>query len=407
MQARSERTIAPSRTTCGKVLVQTAVLVMCLALAACANRPGVGSLSVSTASAPGATTHDILVVTTRERDTQPGTLFNGERKDGINYAKATISVPPSPPHIPGQVQWGSIIPGDPNTDFVARSASYIPDRAAMLKDLNKRLMKLPKGERTVFLFIHGYNTKFVEGLFRFTQIIHDSKTTNVPVYFSWASRGQLTDYVYDLNSAMVARTALASTVKDLVDSKAEKIVILAHSMGTYLLMETARQLTPAAAKKFQSKVQQVILAAPDIDIDVFKEQLRHMGKPKNPFVIMVSKDDRALKASRKIAGDKERVGAYSNDLELAELGAIVVDLTEVESADGAHHSKFAQLAQFGPELSRTLTQSSLTQNVPNQGSRLSNAGQDLGSVVSSTAQAAVSLPIAIITAPISLATGGR
>ncbi|MBO0345068.1 alpha/beta hydrolase [Roseibium limicola] len=382
-----------------------ATLLVCLFLAGCGARPVTGALQVSEEDAPGTTKHDILIVSTREKDERPGTYFNGERSMLANYAEAEISVPPG--HAAGQIEWPNAAPGNPATDFTAREASYLKDRAAWKADLNKRLMAKPKSERSVFLFIHGYNTLFAEGLYRFTQFVHDSGFTGVPVHFSWASRGSLTDYVYDLNSALVARTALQQTVADIADSKAENIFILAHSMGNWLMMETARQLPIKERLQLDRRVTQVILAAPDIDIDVFKEQLMAMGKPSKPFVILVSEDDRALNISQRIAGGKSRVGSYGDGKELAELGAIVINLTSIKGSDVTNHSKFAEIAAAAPQLADVLSQQDLTSFDPNGPNQIGQAGQDLGSFVLSTAQVAVTLPTALITLPISLASGRR
>lgn len=381
-----------------------ACLVLCLLAASCGSRPETGALLVSDHSAPGATPHKVLIVSTREKDDRPGTFFNGERTLTANYAEATIAVPSS--HEAGKIEWPDTPPGDPETDFTTLSASYIDGHEAFQRTLAAELAKKPKGERNVFLFIHGYNTLFAEGLYRFTQFVHDSGFTGVPVHFSWASRGNLTDYVYDLNSALVARSALAQTVDDIVDSKAENIFILAHSMGNWLMMETARQLSEKERQKLDRRVTQVILAAPDIDIDVFKEQLKAMGKPKRPFIILVSEDDRALGISKRIAGGKSRVGAYGDEKELAELGAIVVNLTDIKSDDATHHSKFAEIAAAAPQLSTVLRQQELGTFDPNAPNQVGQAGQDLGTFVRSTAQVAITVPTALVTLPISIVTGG-
>ena len=73
-------------------------------------------------------------------------------------------------------------------------------------------------------------------------------------------------------------------------------------------------------------------------------------KPNRPFYIIVSKDDKALRASNFIAGGQVRLGANEDTAELAALGAIVVDMTDVEANDFANHGKFAELAELGPEL---------------------------------------------------------
>jgi esterase/lipase superfamily enzyme len=377
-------------------------LLVALLVSACGSRPTTGALAINTEPAAGAQDHDILIVTTREKDPTPNTFFNGERSPTINYAEATISVPPT--HKAGAVEWPRELPGNPKTDFVARKAGYIEDEQAFLRQLNQQLSELPAGKRDVMLFIHGYNTLFAEGLYRFTQFVHDSQAPVVPVLFTWASRGQLQGYVYDLNSAALARDSLEQTFRLLAKSKADSISILAHSMGNYLLLETARQMPLAERRQFDRKVGSVVLAAPDIDIDLFKSSLRKLGKPPKPYIIVVSRDDKALRLSRAIAGGVERVGAYSDDEELAELGAIVFDVTELDAGETSSHSKFAALAEYSPGLRDALLKSGLTDQNSVTGPK--TLGDDLGSFVGNTTQAAVTLPIKIVAAPFTLATGG-
>ena len=104
-----------------------------------------------------------------------------------------------------------------------------------------------------------------------------------------------------------------------------------------------------------SKIGAILLAAPDIDIDVFKSQLRRFGNPQKPFYVVLSKDDRALFLSKTIAGGVTRVGDSSDTAELTALGATVIDLTDVKATDATNHDKFVQLASVGPELRSILT----------------------------------------------------
>ncbi|MEO9525782.1 alpha/beta hydrolase [Roseibium sp.] len=385
-----------------QALTATALVVTLALVTACSGRPGAGALALNTDPAPDARVSDILIATTRERDSRPGSYFSGERATAVSYAEASISVPPS--HVAGEIEWPASLPGNPDKEFVARDAGYIADKTAFRQEINERLAAMPPGKREILVFIHGYNTRFPESLYRFTQIVHDSKFEGVPVLFTWASRGKLQDYVYDLNSAAIARSALEETLVELARSKADTITVLAHSMGNWLLMETAVQIRPENRHLLSREINNIVLAAPDIDVDLFKAQLKKIGKPAKPYTVIVSKDDRALRLSRRIAGGKERVGAYSDDQELAELGAVVVDVTELESLDGAHHTKFAQLAQFRPEFLTTFSQSAVASNTDqNRGASL---GGDLGSFVGQTAEAAVTLPIRVITAPFTYAAGG-
>nr|WP_250152511.1 alpha/beta hydrolase [Ancylobacter radicis] len=317
-------------------------------LAACAGRPGPEALAaINETTVQGASEHVILVASSRERDPNPGIFFNGERTTALNFARIDMTVPPT--HKPGMVEIPRGV-ANPATDMTVREALYRDTPAQFSADLKAELARRKPGDRDVTIFVHGYNTLFSEALYRFAQMAEDSKQPGVPVLFTWASRGSVADYVYDNNSATAARDRLEETIRLVFDSGAENVTILAHSMGNWVTVEALRQIKISGKPIPQSKIENIILAAPDIDVDVFKSQLKRLGKPPKPFIVIVSRDDKALAFSDFIAGDKPRLGAYTNDQELVELGAVVVDMTKVKSLDEFNHGKFAQLAQMAPEL---------------------------------------------------------
>ena len=367
---------------------------MAASLAACASRPESGYLSPVALVAPGAVDHTVIVATTRERDPRPGTLFNGDRASASDYAEVTVSVPPT--HKDGEIEWPRTPPGDPNTDFVARDEKYLDGDKAFLRAVNAQLELRPAGKRRVFLFIHGFNTMFAEGLYREVQIVHDAKAPGVPVLFTWASRGKPTAYIYDTNSATAARDELEHTLRLLLASKAEEVNVLAHSMGNWVTVEAFRQIKISGNLDHVSKLGYVFLAAPDIDIDVFKSEMRRIGKPKKPFYIVLSKDDKALWLSRTIGGGVTRVGDNPDTAELAALGATVIDLTDVKGNDSTNHDKFNQLAAVAPQLRSVLAQGIAANR---RATALSDgaAGGGLGAVVS--------LPITLLGAPVRIIAG--
>ena len=165
-------------------------------------------------------------------------------------------------------------------------------------------------------------------------------------------------YIYDTNSATAARDGLEHTLRLVMASNAEHVNILAHSMGNWVTVEALRQIKISGDLKHTDKIGYVFLAAPDIDIDVFKSEMQRFGKPKRPFYIVPSQDDKALAMSKFIAGGEGRVGAAANIDELAALGATVIDLTDVKADDSMNHGKFAQLAEVAPELRAVLAMGS-------------------------------------------------
>ncbi len=359
----------------------------------CASRPDAGALLPLAGPVPGASEHLLLAATTRARDARPGTLFSGARAENLDFARVAMSVPPA--HRQGEIEVPSSPPGDPSLHFVAREASYLPNERAFVETLNEQLAKRRPGDRKILLFVHGYNTHFAEGVLRLTQIVHDVGSPAVPLLFSWASRGRVLDYVYDNNSATIARDGLERTIRLAFASKAEQVNIVAHSMGNWATVEALRQIRISRDVPPSSKLGVVILAAPDIDLDVFKNQMRRFGVPRKPFIIVLSRDDRALRASSLIAGGQQRLGMNDRTDELEAMGAVVIDLSSVNSADAMNHSKFAALAAIGPSLPAILAK---------------GIGTPAGAMQSGPAsllQLGVALPGAVVSTSRTVLTGNR
>ncbi|KAB2859935.1 MAG: alpha/beta fold hydrolase, partial [Bauldia sp.] len=206
---------------------------------------------------------------------------------------------------------------DPARHFAAGEVALYPREEGFANGLRESLKRT---DGRALIFVHGYRTPFDNSVYRAAQIVHDSGYRGTPVLFSWASTGRTVDYIYDNNSATVARDGLEKTLRLLHAAGARRIDIVAHSMGNWLTMEALRQFALASDRDVSDRLGDVILASPDIDVDVFKSQLRRIGKPDRPFFVIVSRDDRALLASSIIAGNRPRVGDYGNDADLAELG---------------------------------------------------------------------------------------
>jgi len=88
------------------------------------------------------------------------------------------------------------------------------------------------------------------------------------------------------------------------------------------------------------RLKNIVLASPDIDIDVFRSQLSQIDGSHRGFFVLTSSDDKALGFSRTIAGGINRVGDADPD-ELAALGVTVIDLSNIEDSSSGSHSKFA------------------------------------------------------------------
>ena len=75
-----------------------------------------------------------------------------------------------------------------------------------------------------------------------------------------------------------------------LSSNGRRVMLVAHSMGTYLTMETLRQMALKGID-VDGRINGVIFVAQDIDGDLFQDQARDIGKLPEPFVLMVAEQD--------------------------------------------------------------------------------------------------------------------
>ncbi|KRE08568.1 hypothetical protein ASE61_03050 [Bosea sp. Root670] len=370
------------------------VLLLPLALAACGT-PRVLELS-SAPKAEVAGTVQIYVATTREASAQP-VYFSGERGPKLSFARLDITVPRN--HKPGELELPDSGPGDPAKHFTATNLQKL-DLAPIVSDVRKELARRPASQRDVLVFVHGYNTNFADAAYRFAQIVYDSGFKGVPVLFTWPSRGQLLAYPYDRESAFYSRDFLELNLRAIArDLGPSRMDILAHSMGTLLTLETLRQAAIRGDGTFGGKLRDVMLAAPDVDLDVFKTQMREIRRP---VTVFVSADDRALDFSRRFAGDKKRLGAVSSKdtetiAELEKLGVRLIDLSEVSSGDSLNHAKFASSPKVVQMIGQRLQQDKgIGFAGPQFGDRLGDVAGGVMGTVGSTVGLVVTAPITII-----------
>ncbi len=316
------------------------IIAAALLLAGCMGPKTDGLMATASMSIPVteiAGNHSIFVATTRDYASDANRVFDGDRSATLNFARVNVTVPRA--HETGAIELKKRgKPDDPSKFFTATDVVAYDTQPKFSTALSADIAA--RGGRAL-IFIHGYNTAFDAAVYRVTQIAHDAGYSGTPVLFSWASGGKTTDYVYDNNSASAARDQLEATIRLVAQSGARRIDIVAHSMGTWLTMEVLRQMAITGDRTLGGKLGDVVLASPDIDVDVFKSQMRRYGKPEKPFFLLLSDDDRALRVSRILAGNKPRVGGYEAAAELAEYGVTVVDLSKAKSGDRFNHNKFA------------------------------------------------------------------
>lgn len=301
-----------------------------LSLVACTPR---GAIRIDPDAAGVGTVEHIYIGTTRGFDQAESEPFGKIRQPNPRYVRLDVSIPPE--RKPGEISWPvkNRAP-DPLTQFVALQQVIYDGDKSFRTDLAAALRAEPAGPREAVVFVHGFNNTFAEGAYRWAQLGHDLDVKGVLVHYSWPSRASPLGYVYDRDSALFARDGFEDLLHELDKAGTQRFVIVGHSMGAAVVMETLRQMAIAGDRHLLDKIAGVMLMSPDIDVDVFREQARRVGKLPQPFVIFTSKKDRALALSARLTGQQDRVGNLADATQLGGLKITLVDTTAFSSGLG-------------------------------------------------------------------------
>ncbi len=271
--------------------------------------------------------------------------------DGAHFSLDVVSVPPD--HKAGIIETPTFGAPQEGRDFVLTSHRAL-DQEAFGNQIAASISGRIGSNRDILLYVHGFNTTLQDARFRLAQIVADARFGGVPVLFTWPAENGLFSYVSAKERATASRDALEHLVWDLAQEPGVgRVHVLAHSMGAWLAMEALRENAIAGHADLGGKLGNIMLAAPDIDLAVFKEQMTRIGEAAH-VSIFVSAGDRALSLSSRLTGDGPRVGALDphnprDHAQLVRLGVKVYDLSAF--GDGLiGHDAFAD----SPQVIRTI-----------------------------------------------------
>lgn len=277
----------------------------CASLAATTPRPDTSAL----AERP-----TLLVATTRKpnRDPRANPWFGSERSSTLNVARVRLA-PPSDSVLAIGSDWSI--------------ADVEPVAGTRIADL----IGPELGPREVLLYVHGFRHTFESATLEAVHLSDGIRFRGETMAFAWPSKAGLFDYVYDRESAMYSRDAFERVLDALIRNRnVGRIHIVAHSMGTMLTLESLRQLHAryGYAQVATEKVATIVLAAPDIDLDVFSSSVERIGPLRTRITVVTATNDRALALSQKLAGGITRVGA-AEKAQLESLGLRVIDASGI------------------------------------------------------------------------------
>lgn len=304
-------------------------LIICLVVSACSDR--VASPIVPEALNIGHN-RTVFVGTTR-KEGPPGTFGIG-RSEELRLAKLIVSIPPN--RDVGTISDGLDKPR-PEKDFVLANRLDFDSGVQFRQALARDVQASGSPEREVTLFIHGYNNSFADSVFRIAQLAEDLELPGSFVSYAWPSRGNPLGYQYDVDSALFARDGLQELMFNIERAGINRIVLVAHSMGSTVLMETLRQIEIANPGWVKRNISGVILLSPDLNVDVFRSQVRVIQELPDPFVIFVSKKDIALRLSARLRGEETQLGNLTDLSLISDLPISIVDVSAFRDRKSGNH----------------------------------------------------------------------
>jgi esterase/lipase superfamily enzyme len=333
----------------------TGAILIALTVTGCASRPGPGVLTPIEYSAPDAKLVTVYVATTRQRAASDENVFTSGRSPTLNFVKYTISIPPV--HKQLEIEWPQSGAVNPATSFATVSQAALTENNFKLAVLSSPVAS--RAKREVVIFVHGYNYNFQESLYRMAQLVADGGSDVSPILFAWPSEGTVTGYGADKVAVTYSRDSLAHVLTMVAEMRdVGEIGLVGHSMGAWLTAEALRQLRLTGKDRVIGRLHYVALAAPDIDVNVFRSQMAVIGRLNPPMKLLVSKDDQALSISARLAGSAGRVGNLDvADPAVEALAAAqniqIIDVSNIPTTGYMNHDRFIGYSTMLHQIARS------------------------------------------------------
>jgi esterase/lipase superfamily enzyme len=238
-------------------------------------------------------------------------LFFGDECGDLSYGVCEISIPykRTPGTLPEPSIWSLEFTQDPRKHVVLMEIQRLPD-AEFWMALRKKVDASPT--RQLMLFVHGYCATFRDAARRTAQMSYDMNYQGPAMFFSWPAGSDLegiqerANYLKDLRRAEASDEDLIKVIENISRwSGAERVHLVAHSMGNFILTEALKTIDDRNGKKGNPPrfFDQVVMAAPDLDAKGF---VKSSGKRLRGFsrriTVYASKQDKALKLSKSVNG---------------------------------------------------------------------------------------------------------
>jgi len=173
-------------------------------------------------------------------------------------------------------------------------------------------------DKEIMVYIHGAKANFADSAILTAEVDHFAGRDFVGVAYAWPSHQSILNYLVgtDVKRALNSSHGLDHFIRLLAEhTSARHINILAYSAGgkvtTKALFELRNAFPELGSEELKARfrIGSVVLAAIDVDVDVFLERATALSELAEQVVITVTDDDNALKSAKTFMGGKARTGA--------------------------------------------------------------------------------------------------
>lgn len=286
---------------------------------------------------------EVFYTTDRLQNKSSDRITYSGRRGPVSYGSCEVSIPQGKKigEIPRLKIWKFEFNENPDKHMLIVGAIELNEALFFDKVSSKINVS---DEHDAFVFIHGFNVSFDDSVLRAAQIAYDLNFVGAPIVYSWPSPAKTLLYMSDEDNIRFTVPHLIQFLKDVKNqTKAKKIHIIAHSMGNRALTDT---LVSLQQEKFFKgfAFNQIILAAPDIDAQVFVEYIApKITRSSKRITLYTSAGDVALTASKKLRGGMiSRLGLSGSRIVVFD-GIDTVDASNIDT-DFMGHGYFAETA---------------------------------------------------------------
>jgi esterase/lipase superfamily enzyme len=279
----------------------------------------------------------------RSGETKPA-LFYGKGRGDLQYGYLNVTIPQihKEAELETQSRWSEYIFALTG-ESMRRRYVLLDQITPLAKDDFARALRQQVKEspsKDLFIFVHGFNNTFEDAARRAAQMVYDLDFDGTPILYSWPSQGSATAYAVDEASVGISGRKMADFLETVVaESGAERIHLLAHSMGNRALIEALQTyLAKRAPEKRRHIFGQIVFTAPDVDRDYFTDAIDSLRGAAERVTLYASDNDYALRTSQYVHG-APRAGT-AGDVIIRLPGLDTIDMSAVP-ADALGHSYFA------------------------------------------------------------------